>query len=117
MKFIVDEQLPASLVRWLETEGHSAIHATSLGTGTKISDLDICQKSMADERVVISKDVDFFNRFLLKNEPWKLLYLTTGNIPNRELLQLFQANFPKILEMLATADVIELNQQNLLIRI
>ena len=117
MKFIVDEQLPGSLVKWLCEQNIDAIHATSLGTGDKISDLEICKKSILEERVVISKDIDFLNRFLLKNEPWKLIYVTTGNISNRDLLSLFQNNFKQLSKMLEHSAVIELNRHNLLIRI
>ncbi len=69
MSFIVDEQLPESLVKWLESQSFDTIHATSLGTGTKITDEEIALKSMEQQRVVISKDIDFFNRFIIKNEP------------------------------------------------
>jgi predicted nuclease of predicted toxin-antitoxin system len=117
MKFLVDEQLPGSLVAWLSQEGHDAVHATSLGTEVKISDVDISQESMKQKRIVISKDVDFFNRFLIKKEPWKLLYLTTGNISNRDLLSLFQSNLHQILQLFQNADVVEMNRQNLLIRL
>jgi len=117
MKFLVDEQLPGSLVRWLRQQGHDAVHATSLGTGIKISDNQVSKESMEQQRVVISKDMDFFNRFLLKKEPWKLLYLTTGNISNKELLALFQSNFHQLLNLFLTASVVEMNRQHLLTRI
>ena len=116
MNFLVDEQLPGSLVNWLIQEGYDAIHATSLGTGVKISDADISKESVRQKRIVISKDVDFFNRFLIKKEPWKLLYLTTGNISNHDLLSLFQSNLHQILQLFQNADVVEMNRQNLLIR-
>ncbi len=116
MKFLVDEQLPGSLVRWLNQEGHNAIHATSLGTGLKISDADISHESILEQRIVVSKDVDFVNRFLLKNEPWKLLYLTTGNISNSELLSHFQANIHQIIPLFQLANVVEMNRQNVLVR-
>jgi predicted nuclease of predicted toxin-antitoxin system len=75
MKFLVDEQLPESLVKWLETQGFDAVHATSLGTGVRISDTDIAKTSVRESRVVISKDIDFFKRYALLKEPYKLLYL------------------------------------------
>jgi predicted nuclease of predicted toxin-antitoxin system len=116
MKFLVDEQLPGSLVNFLISAGFDTIHATSLGTGVKISDADVSNESMQQQRIVISKDVDFFNRFLIKKEPWKLLYLTTGNISKRDLLSLFQSNLHQILQLFQNADVVEMNRQNLLIR-
>ncbi len=93
MKFLVDEQLPASLVKWLAGKGFDTIHATSLGMGVRISDTDIARRSMQESRIVISKDIDFFNRYTLLKEPYKLLYLTTGNIKNSDLLQFFERNW------------------------
>ena len=113
MKFLVDEQLPFPLVKWLRANGFDAIHASSLGKGTRIPDSQINQQSMVENRVVISKDVDFFNTFLLKKEPFKLLYLTTGNIKNADLLALFEANFEKIQSLLSEFDVVEMNHRQL----
>ena len=64
MKFIVDEQLPPSLVTLLNEKGFNTIHALSLGTNFLVSDSEICLKSMSEKRIVISKDVDFFIRQL-----------------------------------------------------
>jgi predicted nuclease of predicted toxin-antitoxin system len=46
MKFLVDEQLPEKLVLWLMEQGYDAVHATSLGTGVRISDDLIAVRSM-----------------------------------------------------------------------
>lgn len=116
MKFLVDEQLPGNLVKWLNEQGYDAIHATSLGTGIRISDTDITMRSMKESRIVISKDIDFFNRYTLLKEPYKLLYLTTGNIKNSDLLRLFERNWPTIQNLLTSHDVIEMNQKSILIR-
>jgi len=116
MKFLVDEQLPFSLVKWLSGQGYDVIHATSLGKSVKISDKEVCKESMLNQRVVISKDIDFLNSFLIKREPWKLIYLTTGNISNRELVLLFQSNLAQIIELFSKADVIEMNREALAVR-
>ena len=116
MKFLVDEQLPISLVKWLGGQGYDVIHATSLGKNLKITDKTVCKDSMLNQRVVISKDIDFLNSFLIKKEPWKLLYLTTGNISNRELVVLFQSNLTQIIEWFSKANVIEMNRDTLAVR-
>ncbi len=116
MKFLIDEQLPISLVKWLVVQGFDVIHATSLGKNLKISDKAVCKDSMLNQRIVISKDIDFLNSFLIKKEPWKLLYLTTGNIANRELVALFQSNLTQIIEWFSKANVIEMNRDTLAVR-
>ncbi len=117
MKFLVDEQLPISLVKWLEGQGYNVIHATSLGKNLRISDKEVCKESMLNQRVVISKDIDFLNTYLIRKEPWKLIYLTTGNISNKVLLELFQSNLSQLIDLLGKVNVVEMNQQNIFVRL
>ena len=65
---------------------------------------------------MISKDIDFFNRYVFQQEPYKLLYLTTGNINNAALLQLFEDNWATLEFLLTENNVIEMNQESILIR-
>lgn len=44
----------------------------------------------AEQRIVITKDADFLESYIIKKEPPKLLLLKTGNIRNSELLILLQ---------------------------
>ncbi len=92
MKFLVDAQLPRRLARWLQAEGHEAIHTRDLPVGNRTGDAAINELSLREQRVVITKDEDFVDLFLLRHEPYKLLLVTTGNISNRELERLFQGN-------------------------
>jgi len=110
MKFIVDAQLPASLAKWLQTQGFDAIHTLDLPNKNFTSDVDIIALSMAEERMVISKDYDFFEYYLLKGEPHKLLFITVGNIVNRELLNLFELNWSQLYRLAQQYTIIEMNQ-------
>lgn len=65
---------------------------------------------MAEERTVITKDSDFFDTYLIKKQPYKLLYITTGNLRNRPLLDLFRASLPQLVTILEESAVVELNQ-------
>lgn len=78
MKFIVDAQLPKSLARLLRELGHDAVHTLELPHRNRTGDGEINALSLAEQRVVISKDSDFFDSYVGKQEPYKLLYLTTG---------------------------------------
>lgn len=110
MKFLVDEQLPALLAEWLCSRNHDAIHVSALMTSTRIPDGYICERSMVEERTVITKDVDFLNTYLIKQQPFKLVYVTTGNLKNRQLLDLFRSQLERLTQTLETAQVVELNQ-------
>lgn len=110
MKFLVDEQLPYLLVEWLQNKGYDTLHVSTLLSNERVTDEYICKQSMIEKRIVITKDSDFFNTYLIKQEPYKLVYVTTGNLRNRALLDLFRASFELLILNLETAQVIEFNQ-------
>ena len=113
MKFIVDAQLPKSLARLLRERGHNAVHTLELPLKNATTDSHIRKYSIEDERVVISKDSDFLDSFMIKREPYKLLYLTVGNISNAELLALFDNNHLHIVYELTDNYVVEMTKTTL----
>jgi predicted nuclease of predicted toxin-antitoxin system len=115
MKFLVDAQLPRRLTALLQHAGHDAIHTLDLPLGNRTTDTVINQLSLSEQRVVITKDADFVDSFLLRQEPWKLLLVSTGNTRNAELIALFLANIEKITEGFDAFDFIEINQTELII--
>ena len=108
MKFLVDAHLPRRLCRQLVEAGHDAIHTTELPAGNRTADGDINQLSVAEGRVVVSKDTDFYYSHLLMQRPQKLLLVRTGNIGVRELCEVFQHHLPEILAALETNSLVEL---------
>ncbi|MGH9753459.1 MAG: DUF5615 family PIN-like protein [Blastocatellia bacterium] len=114
MKFLVDAQLPRRLSALLEQAGHDAIHTLDLPLGNRTTDTIINQLSLNEQRIVVTKDADFVDSFLLRQEPWKLLLVSTGNIRNAELIALFLANIEKIAEGFDAFDFIEINQTELI---
>ena len=69
----------------------------------------------ADQRVVVTKDRDFVDSFLMHGEPAKLLFITTGNIPNDQLVQLLKSNWQGLLQMLNQGDYVELSRTSLVL--
>jgi predicted nuclease of predicted toxin-antitoxin system len=110
MKFIIDEQLPLLLCDWVQAKGHDVVHILTLGGVASVSDSNVNILSMTEKRVVITKDEDFFNSYLFQKQPYKLIYITTGNIKNRDLLNIFREKFDKLLELISEHDVIEINR-------
>ncbi|MEM6264526.1 MAG: DUF5615 family PIN-like protein [Bacteroidota bacterium] len=96
MKFIVDAQLPVKLKQWLIERQHNVIHTDDFPTKHLTSDGEIISVAEEENRIVISKDSDFYQHHLIKGTPKRILFITTGNIVNRELIQLFELNFPTI---------------------
>ncbi len=71
---------------------------------------------MDEKRVLISKDLDFIESLLISDKPYKLIYLTTGNITNKALLELFSHNIDKIVEMIAKNRLIEVTEESIVIK-
>lgn len=105
MKFIVDAQLPKKLARWLVEHGFEAVHTLDLPDRNRTTDDFIAALSVREKWIVISKDSDFYDSYFQKMEPWKLLHLTVGNMPTKDLIQLFEKNLQVIMS--------EINQNNL----
>lgn len=72
--------------------------------------LDIAQR---ERRIVVTKDDDFVQSFLIFGRPEKLLLIATGNIGNAELETLLRTNLPAILRSLETGKFVELNREAL----
>ena len=91
LRFLVDAQLPKRLADFLAFHtGYDCLHTLDLPAANQSQDGRIIQFSMAEQRIVITKDADFVNSFLLHGQPYKLLLVSTGNISTNDLLALFQ---------------------------
>lgn len=116
MKFLVDAHLPKALAYLLREKGFDTIHTTELPAGNDTTDTEINRVSLAENRIVISKDADFYDSFTAKKEPYKLLHVKTGNIRNSKLLELFDKNLELIIDKLDESSVIQISQ-NFIIKI
>ena len=58
MRFLIDMGLDARLADWLRARGHDALHLRHLGMQRE-SDDNIPAKAIAENRVVLSCDLDF----------------------------------------------------------
>lgn len=114
MKFLIDAQLPQRLAIELKQSGFEAIHTLELPEGNRTSDQALIELSLSLQAVLVTKDSDFVQSFLLKREPWKLLLISTGNIGNDELITLFQQNISHLVDAFKTFGFVELNRANLI---
>ncbi len=114
MKFLIDAQLPRRLATQIQQAGLEAAHTLELPDGNRTTDQSLIRLSIAEEAVLVTKDSDFVESFLLKKEPWKLLLVSTGNIGNDELLTLFERNIEQVIEHLRTFDFIEINRTSII---
>jgi predicted nuclease of predicted toxin-antitoxin system len=82
MKFLVDAQLPPGLCRWLEAQGHEALHVSELSE-EPMRDREIADYAEREGAIVITKDDDFTT--LRLPDRFQLLWLRCGNFSNRRL--------------------------------
>lgn len=115
MRFLVDAQLPARLAAFLEAAGHDAVHTRHLPAGNRSTDSQIAEEADATDRVVVTKDSDFRDGHLLDGRPAKLLVVTTGNITNQALLDIFERSLPAIVTALDETDYVELHTDFLVV--
>lgn len=114
MKFLVDAQLPRRLVYRLRDAGHDALHTLDLPLRNRTEDEEINERSISESRIVITKDADFVNSFLLSGEPRKLLLVSTGNITNADLEDIFVPQMSAIAATFDAYDYLELTRTNLI---
>ena len=97
MKYVVDAQLPRRLARWIQNKGIEATHTLDLPDQNETEDSEIIRiVSQDDESIVISKDRDFPEQRIIKGEPERLLWITTGNIANDKLMEIFKSEFDRV---------------------
>jgi predicted nuclease of predicted toxin-antitoxin system len=114
MKFIVDAQLPARLKYWLIEKGHDAIHTNDFPKKHLTEDTEIINRAEKEGRIIVSKDSDFYEYNLLKGIPERILFVTIGNVVNKELLRLFELNFSSIEELfLGGNNIIEFDNESI----
>lgn len=106
MKFLIDAQLPPALKHFFLHRGHDAIHTLDLPLKNDTSDQDVCQVSADEDRIVISKDVDFYYSFVLSRKPAKLVLVKTGNISTKALMNIFSSQVDELVQLLETNDFV-----------
>jgi predicted nuclease of predicted toxin-antitoxin system len=100
MNFWIDAQLPPSLAIWLtETFGISATSLRDLGL-RDAQDTEIFSAARTAGIVVVSKDSDFVDLVTRLGTPSQILWVTCGNITNRNLRRIFTETFPEALRLL-----------------
>lgn len=115
MKFLIDSQLPIHLCHWLGERGHDARHVSDLTKGNRSMDAEVMEAADAEDRILISKDADFRHSHVLNQRPQRLLAVVTGNLSNRALIGIFDANIGEIVAALEESRFVELSAAQLFV--
>lgn len=115
MKYLIDAQLTYKLSKHLKNKGFDVVHTNELPKKEFTTDAEIRLFSQKEERIVITKDTDFLDSYVLMNKPRKLLLITTGNLKNVDLMSLFDSYFNEIDSLFQTNSFIEMNQFEIIV--
>ncbi len=99
MNFLVDAQLPPALARWIAGHGHQASHVFDLGFHAA-DDPVVWGRAKSEQAVIISKDEDFVDHWLLSDRPVSFVWIRKGNCSTRTLLAWFEPLWPDMLNRL-----------------
>lgn len=105
MNFLVDAQSPRRIALWLRSQGHDALHTLDLSDQNRTTDTAIVATRRPRSRVVVTKDADFVQSFVLRHQPAKPLLISTGNISNAELGRTLARDLPAVVAAVAMADL------------
>jgi len=100
-RFLVDNQLPAALARWLESQGGQAEHVLAVQLAQSRDEL-IWDRAARDGAVIVSKDEDFAQMTLVRPEPVAVVWLRMGNCRTPVLLAAMERAWPDIVQQLDT---------------
>jgi predicted nuclease of predicted toxin-antitoxin system len=114
MKFLVDAQLSYRLAKFIQSKGHEVIHTDAMPNRERSSDREIRVLARLEGRILLTKDKDFQATHLLSKDPKQLILISTGNLVNRELIALFEANWAAIESLLGEFDFLELTNSELI---
>jgi len=115
VKILVDAQLPRRLCFLLISKGYEAVHTLDLPKGNSTPDSELISFADLNNYIVVTKDNDFLDNFLLYGNPKKMIIVTTGNINNNALIRLFETNIDQMIELLLAHSVIEVSSTELVV--
>jgi predicted nuclease of predicted toxin-antitoxin system len=106
MNIWVDAQLPPTLANWLtNTFGVEASSLRDIGL-RDARDIEIFEAARTLNVIIMTKDSDFVDLVCRLGTPPQILWLTCGNVTNRNLRQLLTITLPDALERLRQGEMI-----------
>jgi len=89
--FLVDVNLP-KFFSFFNAQNFAFVSDLNL----QMSDTEIWEYALKNKLVILTKDTDFYNRFLVTENAPKIIYFQLGNYSLKQLHQYFNDNWDKI---------------------
>lgn len=115
MKFLCDVHISLKVSKLIEELGYGCEHVNNILDKWHTKDSDITHYTDSNSLILITKDQDFRNSFLLSRKPKRLIKINLGNISNSELMQIIKNNMNQIVEINSANEsfMIEIDKQNI----
>ncbi|MEK6477466.1 DUF5615 family PIN-like protein [Catalinimonas sp. 4WD22] len=117
MKFLCDVHISYKIVKYLRALEFEAIHVNEIldkwHTKADAADGDICTYADKNDSIVLTKDADFRNSFLISNTLKKLVKVNLGNLSTSALIDVLSENLQAIQKLNSRGGfMIELDQNS-----
>ena len=113
MKFLCDVHISYKIVRYLRSLEFETIHVNEILEKWHTKDGDICTYADENDLIVLTKDADFRNSFLISNTPQKLVKVNLGNLSTSILIGVISENLQAIQKLNSSGGfMIELDQDS-----
>jgi len=103
VKFLIDNQLPESLAKFLCNKGHNAVHVLNVGLGSA-KDGEICGYAADHASVIVTKDEDFSRQAIRPGATVQVVWVRLGNCRKATLLAAFESLLPSIVSALEAGE-------------
>ena len=91
MRFLVDQNLPSALARWLEAEGQRAEHLKDIGL-SGADDRAVFDAAIERRAVLITKDADFTQGA----DGIQVVWVRIGNTTRPHLIKVWEGVWPQV---------------------
>lgn len=97
-KVLCDVHIAFKVVKFFEEQGYEAIHVNNILDSYYTKDTAISHYADQHGFIVVTKDIDFKDSHFLQNTPSRLLHITLGNIPTKNLIAILDRNLTEIVK-------------------
>jgi len=111
MNFLIDAHIPPKIAEYFV--GHDTVHTSALPEGNETKDFVINRLSINEQRIVITKDTDFYYSYLSARKPYKLVLVKLGNMRINDIKLYFQLNSIKIISLMENYSFIILEKDHI----
>lgn len=112
MKIWIDAQLPPSLAEWITNNFDVTALSLKKLSLRDAKDIEIFEAAKFADAIIMTKDSDFIDLVCRLGTPPKIIWITCGNVTNRNLRQLLTATLSEALLKLEQGEsMVEINNQ------